>query len=394
MFSLTKIAQSPKKFSSNLISLRSFSRFVYKKRSKCEIFGIGNPLLDMVAKVDQAFLEKYNLPSGDNLIGNENDYPLFVELHQKYDVSFVAGGATQNAIRVAQWLLQKPGITAYAGSVGDDEFGKILKKTVTKDGVDAYYTVDPTRPSGTCAVMSVGTVRTLIACLGAAYSFDPKHLVLPEIKKKIDEASIFYISGFVINESFPACLEMAKTAVKDNKLFAMNIAAAYLCSKPHLNKFKQLMPYWDLIVGNESEVVSLGKGLGWLNKNTKKENVSQGLMEDLIKELYKSKKINTKMPRIVAVTQSTRPTLLYAPEYDINKVTSYPVKKCPSHQFVDSNGAGDGFVAGFLSQFLNYKLKKVEPNLANCIKAAHWSAGYIIRQRGCTIKGKPKYQLD
>ncbi|KAJ6245807.1 hypothetical protein M0813_20227 [Anaeramoeba flamelloides] len=393
MFNLTNLTQLTKKYSNNLLSLRSLNSVVSKKSIKCELFGIGNPLLDMIARVDQAFLDKYNLPSDENLLGSEKDYPLFVELHKKYNVSYVAGGATQNAIRIAQWLLQKPGITSYAGSVGDDEFGKILKRTVTEDGVDAIYTVDNTKPSGTCAVMSVGRARTLIACLGAAYYFDPKYLQMPKIKKKVDEARIFYISGFVINDSFPACLEMAKTAVKQNKLYAMNIAATYLCNPPHLDKFKQLMPYWDLVVGNESEAVALGQGLGWLNKKIKLENVSQGLMGDIIKELYNWKKINTKMPRMVVITQGTQPTLLYAPEYGINKVSSFPVNKCPPHKFVDSNGAGDGFVAGFLAQYLNYQLKDLEPNLEKCIHAANWSAGYVIRQTGCTIQGLPKYKL-
>ncbi len=51
------------------------------------------------------------------------------------NVEYIAGGATQNSIRVAQWMLQVPGATTYMGCVGDDEFAKKMTETATKDGV-------------------------------------------------------------------------------------------------------------------------------------------------------------------------------------------------------------------------------------------------------------------
>lgn len=50
-------------------------------------------------------------------------------------MEYIAGGATQNSIRVAQWMLQIPGATSYVGCIGKDEFGEKLKDTVSKDGV-------------------------------------------------------------------------------------------------------------------------------------------------------------------------------------------------------------------------------------------------------------------
>jgi adenosine kinase len=58
------------------------------------------------------------------------------EMEGKYKVDYIAGGATQNSIRVAQWMLQVPGATTYMGSVGDDHYAEELKKTATKDGVN------------------------------------------------------------------------------------------------------------------------------------------------------------------------------------------------------------------------------------------------------------------
>ncbi len=58
------------------------------------------------------------------------------ELAAKSDVQYVAGGATQNSIRIAQWLLQVPGATSYFGAVGDDDFGHKLRETASQGGVN------------------------------------------------------------------------------------------------------------------------------------------------------------------------------------------------------------------------------------------------------------------
>ena len=57
------------------------------------------------------------------------------DLTAKKDVQYVAGGATQNSIRAAQWLLQVPGATAYFGAVGKDEYAEKLREAATAGGV-------------------------------------------------------------------------------------------------------------------------------------------------------------------------------------------------------------------------------------------------------------------
>lgn len=52
------------------------------------------------------------------------------------NAEYVAGDATQNSIRVAQWLLQVPGATSYMGCVGQDEFADKMTEAVRKDGVN------------------------------------------------------------------------------------------------------------------------------------------------------------------------------------------------------------------------------------------------------------------
>jgi len=45
---------------------------------------------------------------------------------------------------------------------------------------------------------------------------------------------------------------------------------------------------------------------------------------------------------------------------------------------VDTNGAGDSFVGGFLSQFVQQK------SLSECVRAAHYCAWECIRRSGAT----------
>lgn len=61
------------------------------------------------------------------------------ELSDRSDTQYVAGGATQNSIRIAQWLLQVPGATSYFGCVGSDNFADTMRETAQKDGVNVRF---------------------------------------------------------------------------------------------------------------------------------------------------------------------------------------------------------------------------------------------------------------
>ena len=52
------------------------------------------------------------------------------------DVEYIPGGATQNSIRVAQWMLGVPGATSYFGCIGKDEFGATMEAACKSDGVN------------------------------------------------------------------------------------------------------------------------------------------------------------------------------------------------------------------------------------------------------------------
>ncbi|KAF2615664.1 hypothetical protein F2Q70_00007058 [Brassica cretica] len=100
------------------------------------LLGMGNPLLDISAVVDEAFLTKYDVKLNNAILAEEKHLPMYDEMSSKFNVEYIAGGATQNSIKVAQWMLQIPGATSYMGSIGKDKYGEAMKKDATAAGLN------------------------------------------------------------------------------------------------------------------------------------------------------------------------------------------------------------------------------------------------------------------
>jgi len=129
---------------------------------------MGNPLLDISAVVTQEFLDKYGVELNNAVLAEEKHTPMYADMVAQYPVEYIAGGATQNSIRVAQWMLQVPFATAYMGCIGKDAFGEELKKAALADQVRAHYMIDEATPTGTCGVLVKDGERSLVAALNAA----------------------------------------------------------------------------------------------------------------------------------------------------------------------------------------------------------------------------------
>lgn len=68
------------------------------------------------------------------------------------------------------------------------------------------------------------------------------------------------------------------------------------------------------------------------------------------------------------------------------KIEEFPVHELSREQMVDTNGAGDAFVGGFLAQYVQKKPFDV------CIRCGIWTASQIIQRSGCTFEGKPAFE--
>jgi len=335
------------------------------------ILGMGNPLLDISAEVDKALLDKYELLPGNAILAEEKHQPLFGEMVQQPNVQYIAGGATQNSIRVAQWMLQTPGSTAYMGCIGKDANGDKLKQACETDGVKASYMVDESTPTGVCATLITGIERSLCTNLNAANNYKASHCQQPENWKLVEEAGIVYSAGFFVTVSPEAIKLASEQKVKDGKIYCMNLSAPFLMQVPPFKKvFVETMPYVDFLFGNETEAATWAETEGWETNDVEFIATRLSLIPSA-----KSRK------RTVVITQGCDPTVVA-----INGViTKYPVIVLPKEKLVDTNGAGDSYVGGFLAA-LSKGL-----DMAACCKAGAYAASVIVQRSGCTFPPKPDY---
>ncbi|XP_037320770.1 adenosine kinase isoform X1 [Pungitius pungitius] len=336
------------------------------------LFGMGNPLLDIIAVVDKDFLETYSLKPNDQILAEDQHKALFEEIVKKFKVEYHAGGATQNSIKIAQWMMQEPhNIGTFFGCIGKDKFGDILKEKAKDAHIDAHYYEQDEEPTGTCAACITGDNRSLVANLAAANCYKKdKHLDLEENWTLVEKAKVYYIAGFFLTVSLESILKVAKHASENNKLFCMNLSAPFICQF-FKDNLMQVMPYVDVLFGNETEATAFAKEQDFETEDIK----------EIAKKAQALPKVNTKRQRIVVLTQGKDETVCQS-----DKVETFPVLKIDPKDIVDTNGAGDAFVGGFLSELV------MDKPIDQCVKAAHYAANVIIRRAGCTFPEKPDFK--
>jgi len=338
--------------------------------SESVILGMGNPLLDISAVVKPELLEKYNLKANDAILYEKED--IFEDLSKDYEVEYIAGGATQNSCRVAQWILEKPESVAYFGCVGKDQTFDTLKKVASKAGVKVLYQ-NTEKPTGRCAVLITGHNRSLVTKLDAANHFTIDHLEKSENWEVVEKAKVYYSAGFFITVSVPSMLKVAKHASEfADKKFCLNLSAPFICQffKDPLN---EVLEYADIVVGNETEADAYAENNFEKGSYTDRKDIAKKIAALPYKGKGKS--------RVVIITQGCDPCILV----ENGEVSEHPVTKLSSDQIVDTNGAGDAFVGGFLAQLAKGKSTK------EAIQCGLWAATEIIQVSGCTCDPKKKY---
>jgi len=325
---------------------------------------MGNPLLDIQVNADESLLKKYDLEPNGAILAEDKHKPLYEELVD-YDPIYVAGGAAQNAARGAQYLLPSKS-TIYFGCVGDDQFAEEMRSAAANEGLTVDYLVNKDYPTGTCGVIITGHNRSLIANLSAAEHYsESKHLDLPQKWKIVENAEYYYVGGFFLTVSPSSILKIANHAAENNKAFIMNISAPYLC-KFFKKSMSEVVPYWDIIIGNETEAEAFATSEGWETKDFK----------EIATKIAQLPKINTNRQRIAIITCGADSTIV---GYQDGTVKEYSIIPVEEKEIVDTNGAGDAFVGGFLSQYVQGK------SIDECIDTGHWLANINIKLVGPTF---------
>ena len=337
------------------------------------ILGMGNPIMDISADVPLALLEEYGLKMGAAILAEDAHKSLYDKLVAEYSPQYIAGGATQNSCRVAQWIAGSSArVTAasFIGCVGADESTEKLRSAVRADGVKAYYLTDAEQPTGRCAALINESERSLVADIAAANCYQASHLDEPAVAAAIEKARVFYSAGFFLTVSVPALQKIATHAgANANKWFTMNLSAEFLVQF-FKDQMMTMLPHCDIIFGNETEAAAFAA-------THELADASVGAVAQHIANLPKA---DATRPRYCVITQGADATCCAvaggaAP-------TLYPVTPIAKADIVDSNGAGDAFVGGFLSV-----LQRTGAVTPECFEVGHKAAGRVIQVSGTSLQG-------
>jgi adenosine kinase len=167
--------------------------------------------------------------------------------------------------------------------------------------------------------------------LAAANHYNLEHLKQPEIWKLVEQAKVYYVGGYHLTVSPPAILALAEEAATKNKIFILNLSAPFV-AQFFKEKLDETSPYWDYVIGNETEAEAWATAHGMPpTSNT----------TDIAKSLCTLPKKNEQRKRVVVITQGTEPTLVATQAHDGEvTVEEFPVHAIAKEKINDTNGAG------------------------------------------------------
>ncbi|CUA67714.1 adenosine kinase [Rhizoctonia solani] len=338
------------------------------------LFCMGNPLLDMQVNNGEAILEKYKLKPNDATLAGPEHMPIYEEIVEKYTITYVAGGAAQNAARGAAYVLPAESVV-YAGCVGSDDLAEQLRNANSKEGVASAYQVKQGEKTGACAVILTGHDRSLVTTLRAAEMFNKEHLASPEVAPLVDGAKFYYVGGFFLTHGVESALVVAKKASETGKTFALNLSAPFICQFFGA-QLGQILPYVDLLIGNESEAAA------WAAANGLETNTPLGVIATTLANLSK---INSSRPRTVVITSGPDATIV-AKSGKGEEPKTYPVARLADDEIVDTNGAGDMFAGGLIGALVAGK------SLDEAVEVGHKLGAMCVKAIGPQLQF-PKVQV-
>ena len=162
---------------------------------------------------------------------------------------------------------------------------------------------------------------------------------------------------------FPSTPRESYHAHLSLQTFILNFSAPFI-AQFFSASLQQVIPYCDIIIGNESEAEA------WAAANGLADTKDIPAIARAIALLPKA---NASRPRTVIFTQGENSTILVSTS-EADKPKVYPVEKLDSSQIVDTNGAGDAFAGGFIGAYVLGK------DIDKCVLAGHALASMCVQQ--------------
>jgi fructokinase len=311
-----------------------------------KILGIGNAIVDILAKVDEEFLIKRNFIKGSMKLINKSE---FEDLKKNIKIEkIVAGGSVANTMSGIAYLKGSP---SFIGKINSDSFGEIYKKSLEDINVKFSYLHKNENLSTGASIILItpDSERTMCTYLGIS-----SHLSENDINENnILDNEIIFLEGYLWDKGISE--KMFKSAInlaKKNKVkIAMSLSDIF-CVTRHKEDFYNLLKNdLDILIGNENEI----------NELTNEKNLLDSINQ--LKELNK----------LIVVTRSERGSVAIKNNEIIN-CDSTKVDK-----ILDLTGAGDLFAAGFLKEYLE------KSEIKKCLMTGSALAAKVIQKIGARL---------
>ena len=305
-----------------------------------KILGIGNAIVDVICKVEENFLDQYNLVKGNmKLIFDQNEFNnLLSNLKVEKTIS---GGSVANSI---VGLSQQGNKVGFIGKVSDDNLGEKYEIGLKKENVEYIYSKKKEEiPTGTCLILvTPDSERTMCTFLGIAGKINENDFTTDTIKN----SEMIFLEGYLWDEGDPK--KAFDKAINNANKVAMSLSDKF-CVDRHKAHFLNLVKNkLDITFANEEEIMSL------INTNN---------FDEVIKF---AKEVN----KLIVITRGEKGAISIKGN-DINEVG---VRK--NLNIIDLTGAGDLFAGGYLHGYLNNFSQK------DCLEKGTELSSKIIQQIG------------
>ncbi|MEC3912683.1 adenosine kinase [Sphingobium sp. CR2-8] len=310
-----------------------------------DVVAIGNAIVDVLARSDDAFLAEHTLTKGGmQLIDAAMAEALYADMPQAKEIS---GGSAANTLAGLAALGKTCG---FIGQVNDDQLGAVFAHDVHALGIRFDTAVMHGEvPTARCLILvTPDAQRTMNTFLGAS-QFLPKAAVDFDL---IRSAKILYLEGYLWDPEQPrAAMRAAIDAARGaGRKVAFTLSDNFVIDR-HRADFIDLIDNGqiDILFSNEGEIQSLAQ------------------VDDFEGALAR---FADKVPVLVS-TRGEQGAVA------IVDGVRHEAPAAPVAQIIDTTGAGDLFAAGFLAAHLDGR--SVEDALALGAAAAaevisHWGA--------------------
>jgi sugar/nucleoside kinase (ribokinase family) len=283
---------------------------------KYDVLGIGNAIVDVIARAEDDFLVKQGMHKGGMaLIDEPRAQAIYQAMGKAVEKS---GGSAANTIVGVANLGAR---AAYVGKVRDDQIGRLYTHDIRAAGVTFETPAAADGPATGCSYILVTPdgERTMNTYLGAAQDLTPADID----EAQVAAAAIIYLEGYLWDpkSAKEAFVKAATIAHQSGRQVALTLSDSF-CVDRYRDEFLDLMREGtvDLIFANEAELRSLYQTSDF---------------DTALTQLRKDTKLGI-------VTRSEKGCVVASKE-GVIAVPAFPIDR-----MVDTTGAGDLFAAGFL----------------------------------------------